>query len=33
VQFSDEAKMMEFANMIQQGEPMVEDIIGFMDGV
>ncbi len=33
VQFLDEAKMMEFAAMIQQREPMVDDIIGFMDRV
>ncbi len=33
VQFPDEAKMMEFANMIQRREPMVDDIIGFMDRV
>ncbi len=33
VQFPDEAKMIEFAAMIQQREPMVEDIISFMDGV
>jgi hypothetical protein len=33
VQFPDEAKMMLFANMIQQREPMVDNIICFMDGV
>jgi hypothetical protein len=33
VQFPDEAKMMEFATMIQQREPMVDNIMGFMDGV
>jgi hypothetical protein len=33
VQFPDEAKMMKFANMIQQREPMVDNIIGFVDGV
>jgi hypothetical protein len=31
VQFPDEAKMMEFAAMIQQREPMVDNIIVFMD--
>jgi hypothetical protein len=31
VQFPDEVKMMEFATMIQQREPMVDIIMGFMD--
>jgi hypothetical protein len=33
VQFPDEAKMIEFPTMIQQREPMVDNIIHFMDGV
>jgi hypothetical protein len=33
VQFPDEAKMIEFAAMIQHKDPMVDNIIGFMDGV
>ncbi len=33
VQFPDEAKMIEYAAMIQQREPMVDKIIGFMEGV
>jgi hypothetical protein len=33
VQFPNKAKMMELVNMIQEREPMVDDIIGFMDGV
>jgi hypothetical protein len=33
MQFPNEAKMSKFANMIQQREPMVDNIISFMDGV
>jgi hypothetical protein len=33
VQFPVEAKMMEFATMIQQREPMIDIIMGFMDRV
>jgi hypothetical protein len=32
VQFPDDAKMRDFSNMVQQREPMVDDIIGFQDG-
>jgi hypothetical protein len=33
VKFSDDAKMRDFANMVQRIEPMVDDIIGYLDGV
>jgi len=33
VKFPDEDKMREFAAMVQLREPLVNDIIGFMDGV
>jgi len=33
VAFPNEATMSLFANMVQQREPSVNDIIGFMDGV
>jgi hypothetical protein len=33
VQFLDDAKMRDFAKMVQQREPMVDDIIGFLDRV
>ncbi len=33
VRFPDDAKMRDFANMVQRREPMVNDIIGFLDGV
>jgi hypothetical protein len=33
VRFPDDAKMRDFANMVQRREPMVDDIIGFLDGV
>ena len=33
VKFPDAVKMREFADMIQEREPLVSDIIGFMDGV
>jgi hypothetical protein len=33
VQLPDDAKMRDFANMVQQREPMVNDIIGFLDRV
>jgi hypothetical protein len=33
VQFPDEAKMIEFAAMIQQRAPMVDNIFDFMDSV
>ena len=33
VEFPGEAKMRDFASMVQRREPMVDDIIGFMDGV
>jgi hypothetical protein len=33
VKFPSNAKMREFADMVQAREPLVDDIIGFMDGV
>jgi hypothetical protein len=33
VKFPDAAKMREFADMVQEQEPLVSDIIGFMDGI
>jgi hypothetical protein len=33
VRFPDDAKMREFANMVNAREPIAEDVIGFMDGV
>ncbi len=33
VQFPDEEKMARFARQINQREPAVNDVIGFMDGV
>ena len=33
VKFPNGEKMREFANMVKMREPMVDDIIGFMDGV
>jgi hypothetical protein len=33
VKFPNREKMREFANMVRMREPMVDDIIGFMDGV
>ena len=33
VQFPDEEKMAEYAQLIHQREPAVDDVIGFMDGV
>jgi hypothetical protein len=33
VRFPDDAKMRDFANMVQWREPMVNDIIIFLDGV
>jgi hypothetical protein len=33
VQFPDDAKMRDFANMVKWREPMVNDIIGFLDTV
>ena len=33
VRFPNEEKMREFARMVQAREPIVDDIIGFMDGV
>jgi hypothetical protein len=33
VRFPDDAKMRDFANMVQLREPMVDDIISFLDGV
>ncbi len=33
VKFSNGEKMREYANMVQMREPMVDDIIGFMDSV
>jgi hypothetical protein len=33
VRFPDDAKMRDFANMVQRREPMVDDIIGFLDRV
>jgi len=32
VKFPNAAKMREFADMVQEREPLVSDIIGFMDG-
>jgi hypothetical protein len=33
VKFPDNAKMREYADLIQAGELLVDDVIGFMDGV
>ena len=33
VKFPDDAKMREFADMVQEREPLAHDVIGFMDGV
>jgi hypothetical protein len=33
VRFPDDAKMRDFANMVQRRESMVDDIIGFLDRV
>ncbi len=33
MQFLDDAKMRDFANMVQWREPMVDDIISFLDRV
>jgi len=33
IQFPNNEKMAEFAAMVQQREPLVDDVIGFMDGV
>jgi hypothetical protein len=33
VKFPDAAKMREFADMVQEQEPLVSNIIGFMDGI
>ena len=33
VKFPDTAKMREFVDMVQEREPLVSNIIGFMDGV
>jgi hypothetical protein len=33
VRFPDDAKMRDFTNMVQWREPMVNDIIGFLNGV
>ena len=33
VKFPDAVKMREFADMIQEREPLVSDIIGFIDGL
>jgi len=33
VQWPDEEKMAEYAQLIHQREPAVDDVIGFMDGV
>ncbi len=33
VEFPDDVKMREFANMAKAREPLGEDVIGFMDGV
>ena len=33
VKFPDGEKMIQFAAMIQRREPLVDDVIGFMDGV
>jgi hypothetical protein len=33
VKFPDTAKMREFADMVHEREPLVDNIIGFMDGV
>jgi hypothetical protein len=33
VKFPNGEKMREYANMVRMREPMVDDIIGFMDGV
>ncbi len=32
-EFPGAAKMREFADMVHAREPMVDDIIGFMDGI
>jgi hypothetical protein len=33
VKFPDQEKMRQFANMVQLRAPIVNDVIGFMDGV
>jgi len=33
IKFPDECKMNEFARMINQRQPAINDVIGFMDGV
>ncbi len=33
VRFPDQHKMREYADMVQQRGPKVDDIIGFMDGI
>ncbi len=33
IQFPSREKMREYAAMVQEREPLVDDIIGFMDGV
>ena len=33
VKFPDDGKMQQFASMVQQREPSVDNVIGFMDGV
>ena len=33
VKFPSNAKMREFADMVQEREPLVDNILGFMDGV
>ena len=33
VKFPDREKMREYAAMVQLQEPLVDDIIGFMDGI
>jgi hypothetical protein len=33
VKFPNREKMKEFTDMVRMREPMVDDIIGFMDGV
>ena len=33
VKFSDDGKIQKFASKVQQREPSVDNVIGFMDGV
>jgi hypothetical protein len=33
LKFPDATRMRKFADMVQEREPLVDDIIGFMDGV